>query len=169
MIISFWMSQFLNVTKGRCHHRCHHNRHTHCLHRCHDYCHTINIFNGTPGTFQVQVQSDHKSCLKLCLKWNDFQDALNASIRELKDDTDITDVTLACDDQSIKAHKVILSACTPWIENFVKCLYQRKRNLKEPVAKFDIDPNVATVLCSKFFPSSLFQITTKKGTYIYIK
>ena len=39
---------------------------------------------------------------------------LKASIQELKEDTDITDdVTLACDDQSIKAHKVILSACTP--------------------------------------------------------
>ena len=43
----------------------------------------------------------------------DFHDILNASIQELKDDTDITDVTLACDDHSIKAHKVILSACTP--------------------------------------------------------
>ena len=38
---------------------------------------------------------------------------LKASIQELKEDTDITDVTLACDDQSIKAHKVILSTCTP--------------------------------------------------------
>ena len=43
----------------------------------------------------------------------DFQDILNASIQELKDDTDITNVTLACNDHSIKAHKVILSACTP--------------------------------------------------------
>ena len=42
---------------------------------------------------------------------------LKASIQELKEDTDITDVTLACDDQSIKAHKVILSACTLWFEN----------------------------------------------------
>ena len=59
----------------------------------------------------------------------DFQDILNASIQELKDDTDITDVTLACDDHSIKAHKVILSACTPWFENLDKWLYQReKRN-----------------------------------------
>ena len=55
----------------------------------------------------------------------DFQDILNASIQELKDDTDITDVTLACDDHSIKAHKVILSACTPWFENLDKWLYQR--------------------------------------------
>ena len=55
----------------------------------------------------------------------DFQDILNASIQELKDDTDITDVTLACNDHSIKAHKVILSACTPWFENLDKWLYQR--------------------------------------------
>ena len=54
----------------------------HCLNRCHAYCHTITILNGTHRihclrdnfsvwiivpSFQVQVQSDHKSCLKFCL------------------------------------------------------------------------------------------------------
>ena len=53
---------------------------------------------------------------------------------------DITDVTLASDDQSMKAHKVILSACSPKLENFGNRLYQRKKELLEPVAKFDIDP-----------------------------
>ena len=48
---------------------------------------------------------------KLCLKWNDFQDVLKASVGELRDDTDFTDVTLACEDQRIKFHKVMLSAC----------------------------------------------------------
>ena len=32
---------------------------------------------------------------KLCLKWNDFQDVLKASVGELKNDTDFSDVTLA--------------------------------------------------------------------------
>ena len=57
---------------------------------------------------------------KLCLKWDDFQDVLQASVGELRDDTDFTDVTLACEDQSVKAHKVILSACSPFFKRLLK-------------------------------------------------
>ena len=46
---------------------------------------------------------------KLCLKWNDFQEVVLASFGELRVDNDFTDVTLACEDQSIKAHRVILA------------------------------------------------------------
>ena len=57
---------------------------------------------------------------KLCLKWNDFQDIVQTSFADLKSDTDFTDVTLACEDQSIKAHKVILSACSPFFRKLLK-------------------------------------------------
>ena len=57
---------------------------------------------------------------KLCLKWNDFQDQAQASFQELRSDNDFTDVTLACEDQSIKAHKVILSACSPVFKKLLK-------------------------------------------------
>ena len=43
----------------------------------------------------------------LCLNWNDFKDLVKVSFEELRTDTDFTDVTLACEDQSIKAHKVV--------------------------------------------------------------
>ena len=57
---------------------------------------------------------------KLCLKWNDFQNIVQTSFEELRDDNDFTDVTLACEDQSIKAHKVILSACSPFFKRLFK-------------------------------------------------
>ena len=57
---------------------------------------------------------------KLCLKWNDFQDLVQASFAELRADTDFTDVTLACEDQNIKTHKVILSACSPFFKKLLK-------------------------------------------------
>ena len=57
---------------------------------------------------------------KLCLKWNDFQNLVQVSFGELRNDTDFTDVTLACEDQSIKAHKVVLSACSPFFKNLFK-------------------------------------------------
>ena len=57
---------------------------------------------------------------KLCLKWNDFQSLVQVSFGDLRTDTDFTDVTLACEDQSIKAHKVVLSACSPFFKKLLK-------------------------------------------------
>ena len=47
---------------------------------------------------------------KFCLKWNDFEKNISHAFRGLRDDKDFFDVTLACDDEQIRAHKVILSA-----------------------------------------------------------
>ena len=57
---------------------------------------------------------------KLCLKWNDFQNIVETSFSELRSSCDFTDVTLACENQSIKAHKVILSACSPFFKRLLK-------------------------------------------------
>ena len=57
---------------------------------------------------------------KLCLKWNNFQGIFQASFRDLRTDKDFTDVTLGCGDQSIKAHKVILSVCSPFFKRLLK-------------------------------------------------
>ena len=53
------------------------------------------------------------------MKWNDFQDVLKASVGELRYETDFTDVTLACEDQSVKAHRVILSASSPFFKRLL--------------------------------------------------
>ena len=58
---------------------------------------------------------------KLCLKWNDFQENVNTAFGNLREDTDFTDVTLACEDgQQIEAHKVILAASSPFFQNLLK-------------------------------------------------
>ena len=57
---------------------------------------------------------------KLCLNWNDFQDLVKVSFGDLRIDKDLTDVTLACEDQSVKAHKVVLSACSPFFKKLLK-------------------------------------------------
>ena len=57
----------------------------------------------------------------LCLKWNDFQDNIKTAFRNLKEDNDFADVTLACDDgNQIDAHKVILAASSPFFQNLLK-------------------------------------------------
>ena len=58
---------------------------------------------------------------KLFVRWNEFQENLNNAFHNLRSNKDFTDVTLACEDQtSIKAHKVILSACSPFFKKLLK-------------------------------------------------
>jgi len=57
---------------------------------------------------------------KFCLRWNDFENNISSAFRELRDDKDFFDVTLACDDEQILAHKVILSACSPFFRNVLR-------------------------------------------------
>jgi len=57
---------------------------------------------------------------KFCLRWNDFESNISVAFRELREDKDFFDVTLACDDDQIQAHKVILSACSPFFRQILK-------------------------------------------------
>ena len=58
---------------------------------------------------------------KFCLKWNDFETNISGAFRELRDDSDFFDVTLACDDEEqVSAHKVILSACSPFFRQLLR-------------------------------------------------
>jgi len=57
---------------------------------------------------------------KFCLKWNDFENNISQAFRELREDKDFFDVTLACDDEQLQAHKVILSACSPFFRTILR-------------------------------------------------
>ena len=46
---------------------------------------------------------------KFCLRWNEFESNLGNALRDLRDNRDFFDLTLACDDaQEIQVHRVIL-------------------------------------------------------------
>ena len=57
---------------------------------------------------------------KFCLRWNDFEQNINSAFKELRDEKDFFDITLACDDEQIQAHKVILSACSPFFKTILR-------------------------------------------------
>ena len=58
---------------------------------------------------------------KLCLQWNDFQGNLNSAFKELRHDTELSDVTLVSDDEKqVEAHKVILASSSPFFANLLK-------------------------------------------------
>ena len=52
---------------------------------------------------------------KLYLQWNDFKQNISSSFGELREDKDLTDVTLACEDgKQVETHKVVLAASSPY-------------------------------------------------------
>ena len=67
------------------------------------------------GRRKVKMTSE-----KFCLKWNDFETNVSVAFRELRGERDFFDVTIACEDDQIQAHKVILSACSPFFKNLLR-------------------------------------------------
>ena len=58
---------------------------------------------------------------KFCLRWNDFKDNVSTSFASLREDKDLSDVTLACEDgQQMVAHKVILASSSPFFQNLFR-------------------------------------------------
>lgn len=55
-----------------------------------------------------------------CLKWNNFQRNIVAALGNLKLDEDFVDVTISCEGKLIKAHKVILSACSDYFRDLFR-------------------------------------------------
>ena len=45
---------------------------------------------------------------------NDFKSNIRSAFRGLREDKDFFDITLACNNEQLEAHKVILSACSPF-------------------------------------------------------
>ena len=54
---------------------------------------------------------------KFCLKWNDFESNISSSFKDIKDEKDFMDVTLACEESQVAAHKVVLSACSSFFRS----------------------------------------------------
>ena len=58
---------------------------------------------------------------KFCLKWNNFEANISSALREIREDKEFVDVTLASeDDELIQAHKVIIGACSPFFRNILR-------------------------------------------------
>ena len=55
---------------------------------------------------------------RLCLQWNDFKDNVSSAFGSLRDDKELTDVTLVCEDgQQVEAHKLVLIVSSPFFQN----------------------------------------------------
>ena len=82
---------------------------------------------------------------KLCLKWNDFPQNILSFYDELRKDSDFSDVTLVCEeDTQVEAHRIILTACSSFFRRVLKrnkhshpMVYMRDFKAKELTAIVD--------------------------------
>ncbi|XP_059491324.1 uncharacterized protein LOC132205941 [Neocloeon triangulifer] len=54
-----------------------------------------------------------------CLRWNNYQANMTSVFHQLLTDEAFVDVTLACNEETLKAHKVVLSACSPYFQKLL--------------------------------------------------
>ncbi|KFM76347.1 Protein bric-a-brac 2, partial [Stegodyphus mimosarum] len=54
---------------------------------------------------------------QFCLKWNNHMNNMMDVFKNLLSTEALVDVTLACDGLSLKAHKMVLSACSPFFQS----------------------------------------------------
>ena len=66
---------------------------------------------------------------KYHLRWHDYPHSVVTSFRHLKEDEDFVDVTLACNSQQFTAHKVVLSACSPYFKKLLKVRLEIREEL----------------------------------------
>lgn len=72
---------------------------------------TANIRSASTSSSQSNDSSQ-----QFCLRWNNYQTNLTSVFDKLLQSESFVDVTLTCDGQSIKAHKIVLSACSPYFQ-----------------------------------------------------
>ena len=78
---------------------------------------------------------------EFCLRWNDFETSLSSAFKDIREERDFFDVTLACGNDQIQAHKVILSACSPFFRNILR------RNIHEHPLLYMKDISMTNLDC----------------------
>ena len=81
-------------------------------------CLCLSVKVRQPLTAVIKMSSSSE---KFCLNWNDFQKNISSSFQEMRDDLDLADVTLACEDRKqFLAHKLVLSASSPFFKDILQ-------------------------------------------------
>jgi len=78
-----------------------------------------------------------------CLRWNDYEKKYAETFRTLREDDHFADVTLACEGAAVKAHRIILCACSGYFFQLLRTIHPTQH----PVLLLsDVRPNDLTSL-----------------------
>ncbi|XP_037083673.1 longitudinals lacking protein-like [Pollicipes pollicipes] len=59
---------------------------------------------------------------EFCLRWNNFHSNFHLSLDALRGDETFTDVTISCSGKLLRAHRVILSACSSHFKDILRAI-----------------------------------------------
>ena len=76
---------------------------------------TTNIFTNCQNNFSMMVADQRFS-----LRWNNYQSQMVKAFDDLLDQDDFVDVTLGVEGKKLCAHKMLLSACSPYFRELLK-------------------------------------------------
>jgi hypothetical protein len=68
---------------------------------------------------KLNTMSNNQMPQQYCLRWNNHQHNLLSVFEDLLNHEAFVDVTLACDGLQLKAHKIVLSACSPYFQSML--------------------------------------------------
>ncbi|XP_043063708.1 protein bric-a-brac 1 [Drosophila ficusphila] len=74
---------------------------------------------SSPQGRSSSAASPSSTSQQFCLRWNNYQTNLTTIFDQLLQNECFVDVTLACDGRSMKAHKMVLSACSPYFQTLL--------------------------------------------------
>ena len=57
---------------------------------------------------------------QFCLRLQDFERNICNTWQNLRNEKELFDVTFACDDKQIQAHKIVISSSSPVLRNIIK-------------------------------------------------
>ena len=66
--------------------------------------------------FQVPTSENFSNMSQFSIKWNNHESSIVRVFREMYDSETLCDVTIACEGESLQAHKLVLSACSPYFQ-----------------------------------------------------
>ncbi|XP_012551799.1 protein bric-a-brac 1-like isoform X2 [Bombyx mandarina] len=72
-----------------------------------------------PAEEDPVAMEDRGTPQQFCLRWNNYQSNLTSCFDQLLQTELFVDVTLACEGQKLKAHKLVLSACSPYFQELL--------------------------------------------------
>ena len=57
---------------------------------------------------------------RFCLSWDGFRDSVSSLLDQLRQDGELLDVTLCCEGLQVRAHRLVLSMCSPYFRQVLK-------------------------------------------------
>ncbi|XP_075159709.1 uncharacterized protein LOC142232885 [Haematobia irritans] len=76
----------------------------------------------SPQTSQQQQQTNNEHQQQFCLRWHNHQTSLLSTLPILLDQSHLTDVTISAEGRTLRAHRVVLSACSSFFLEIFRTL-----------------------------------------------